>query len=130
MIYSRIPDGRGRVAYILFPNIFHRPTHDRMNIIYHFLILLPNVQFTTSLYISITTQYAFAIADPSSIKDAQFVYEPSKLPRLPQVSQYTVAQSLFTCALKRDAQVVFCKVFYSFFRISHSPRTPLGHAHQ
>ena len=34
----------------------------------------------------------------------------------------------FTCALKRDAQVVFCKGFYFFFGISHSPRTPLGHA--
>ena len=37
--------------------------------------------------------------------------------------------SLFTCALKRDAQVVFCKGFYFFFGISHSPRTLLGHAH-
>ena len=32
---------------------------------------------------------------------------------------------LITCALKRDAQVVFCKGFFG--RISHSPRTPLGH---
>ena len=32
---------------------------------------------------------------------------------------------LITCALKHDAQVVFCKGFFG--RISHSPRTPLGH---
>ena len=37
---------------------------------------------------------------------------------------------LITCAVKRDAQVVFCKGFYFFFGISHSPRTPLGHAHR
>ena len=38
--------------------------------------------------------------------------------------------SLITCALKRDAQIVFCKGFYFFLGISHSPRTPLGHAHR
>ena len=37
--------------------------------------------------------------------------------------------NFITCALKRDAQVVLCKGFY-FFGISHSPRTPLGHAHR
>ena len=37
---------------------------------------------------------------------------------------------IFTCAVKRDAQVVFCKGFYFFFGISHSPRTPLGHSHR
>ena len=37
----------------------------------------------------------------------------------------------FTCALKPDAQVVFCKGFMIFFfGISHSPRTPLCHAHR
>ena len=40
------------------------------------------------------------------------------------------SECVFTCALKRDAQVVFCKGFYFFFGISHSPRTPLGHAHR
>ena len=34
-----------------------------------------------------------------------------------------------TCALKREAQVVFCKEFY-IFGISHSPWTPLGHDHR
>ena len=42
-----------------------------------------------------------------------------------------VSEWLITCALKRDAQVVLCKgFFFFFFGISHSPRTPLGHAHR
>ena len=48
---------------------------------------------------------------------------------LNKVINYSTQRDIFICALKRDAQVVFCKGFY-FFGISHSPRTPLGHAYR